>query len=80
MEREIVKTKKITGKEMRIIIEERRKEKARRIALLDVQNLTEEEKNILVGIKMGLEDIEAGREYTMEETMEILFGDDGLCT
>lgn len=77
---ERVKTRKITGKEMRIILDQRRKEKARRIALLDAPDLTEEEKEILVGIKMGLEDIEKGREYTMEETMEILFGEDGLCT
>ncbi len=74
---ERVRTRKITGKEMRIILEERRNEKARRIALLDAPDLTEEEKEVLVGIKMALEEDEG---YTIEETMEIFFGEDGLCT
>ena len=56
--------------------EEMEEEKIRRLALLDAPDLTQEEKELLVEIKMALEDEE---EYTIEETLEILFGEDGLC-
>ena len=77
MEREIIKTKKITGKEMRKRFAEMEEEKIRRLAILDTPDLTQEEKELLVEIKMAIEDKE---EYSIEETMKILFGEDGLCT
>ena len=78
---EQIKTKrKITKEEFEKMMKEIARERARRIAELEAPELTQEEKEILIGIKMGLEDYEQGRYCTHEELMEILFGKDGLCT
>lgn len=77
----IVKTKKrlteMTRQEKEKEFEKMEEEERKRIAQMDIPELTQEEKEVLIGIKMGLEDKE---EYTWEETMEILFGAEGICT
>lgn len=54
-------------------------EKNRQIALLDAPELSDEAKELVVGIRMGLKDIEEGRTFTTEEMYKILFGENGLC-
>lgn len=75
------RTKKIlTKEEMEKEIEQWQEEKKREIALLDAPELSEEAKDLLVSIKRGLRDIQEGRVYTIEEVIEMLFGENGLCS
>lgn len=78
---ETVKIKKrlteMTKEEKEKEFQKMEEEEKRRVEKLYAPELTQEEKEILVGIKMSLEDEE---EYTIEETMEIFFGAEGICT
>ena len=77
---EKVKTKKrlteMTRDEKEREFQKLEEEKQRRLQELDAPELTQEEKELLIDIKLGLEDED---EETTEETLEILFGAEGIC-
>ena len=75
-----VRTKRIiTKEEVLEAIKKRDEEVEKEIEELDAPELSREAKELLVGIRRSLRDIEEGNVYTMDEVLEMLFGEKGLC-
>lgn len=76
-----VRTKRTFAREqLEEMTKQIKKEREREIAELDAPELSQEAKELLVGIRRGLRDIREGNVFTMEELLEMLFGENGLCS
>ena len=75
-----VRTKRtFTREQLEEMTKQIQEERKREIAELDAPELSQEAKELLVDIRRGLRDAREGIGFTIEEMIEILFGEKGIC-